>query len=82
MTKPKHRSALMNDRIQLPLNFDVDRMQVEVHALDLDSFVEYNVLPLKSPAYLVESMVKQTLYCQHPAYIEHHIRSAFRVNSL
>jgi hypothetical protein len=58
MTKPKHRSALMNDRIQLPLNFDVDRMQEEVHALDLDSFIEYNVLPLRSPAYLVESIGK------------------------
>ena len=47
----------MNDRIQLPLNFDVDRMQEEVHALDLDSFIEYNVLPLRSPAYLVDPSI-------------------------
>jgi len=40
MTKPKHRSALMNDRIQLPPNSDVDRMQEEDHALDLNSFFE------------------------------------------
>lgn len=44
-----------NDRIKLPLTFDVEKMKVEVQALDLNAFVYYNVMPLRSPAHIVDS---------------------------
>lgn len=45
------------DRIQLPVSFDAAGMQEEIGALNLGDFVEYNVLPLRSPAYLVDSSI-------------------------
>ncbi|MEM7575044.1 MAG: aspartyl/asparaginyl beta-hydroxylase domain-containing protein [Bacteroidota bacterium] len=43
------------DRVRLPLNFDVTRMREEVEALGLNHFIHYNVLPLRSPAHIVDS---------------------------
>ncbi len=44
-----------NDCIKLPFTFDVDKMREEVAALDLNNFIYYNVLPLRSPAHIVDS---------------------------
>jgi len=46
-----------NDAIKLPMTFDVDKMKEEVEAMELNNFVYYNVLPLRSPAHLVDSSV-------------------------
>lgn len=44
-----------SDRIKLPLTFDVEKMKKEVEALDLNAFVYYNVMPLRSPAHIVDT---------------------------
>ena len=51
------------DRIQLPLFFDVGRMQEDVRALKLGHFVYYDVLPLRAPAHLVDPSIE----CPPPA---------------
>ncbi|WP_428742032.1 aspartyl/asparaginyl beta-hydroxylase domain-containing protein [Tenacibaculum sp.] len=43
------------DRIQLPFNFETSQMLEEARALQLDSFEYYNVIPLRSPAHLVDT---------------------------
>ncbi len=43
-----------SDRIKLPFTFDVEKMKEEVKKLDLDTFVYYNVMPLRSPAHIVD----------------------------
>lgn len=43
------------DRLKLPLFFDLQRMQQDVNALDLGEFIEYSVIPLRSPAHLVDT---------------------------
>ena len=42
------------DRVKLPLTFDVEKMKAEVEALRPDNFFYYNVMPLRSPAHLVD----------------------------
>jgi hypothetical protein len=54
MTKPKHYADSCVDQIQLPLSFDVARMQEETKALKLRDFVYNDVLPLRAPAHLVD----------------------------
>jgi hypothetical protein len=48
---PNHCAA---DRIRLPISFDAGRMLAEIRALDLRDFIYYDVLPLRSPAHLVD----------------------------
>jgi len=48
-------TPVYNDRIQLPFSFDAAKMHQEVMALDLDNFIHYNVIPLRSPAHLVDT---------------------------
>ena len=43
------------DRIILPFTFDVDKMIEEVEKIDVSNFVFYNVLPLRSPAHIVDT---------------------------
>lgn len=43
------------DRVKLALTFDVAKMQAEVKALNLNHFIYYNVLPIRSPAHLVDT---------------------------
>jgi len=43
------------DRILLPFTYDVDQMVAECKALELNQFEYYNVIPLRSPAHLVDS---------------------------
>lgn len=44
----------ISDRIRLPMTFDVARMMAEVQALDINRFIYYNVIPLRSPAHIVD----------------------------
>jgi hypothetical protein len=44
-----------SDRIKLPFNFDVEKMLEEFEALKLGGFEYYNVIPLRSPAHLVDT---------------------------
>lgn len=57
MTNSKNENGSSGDRIQLPLSFDAARMQDEVRALNLSEFLQYDVLPLRSPAHLVDSSI-------------------------
>lgn len=43
------------DRVKLPFTFDVEKMMAEVQALNLDSYIYYNVIPLRAPAHQVDS---------------------------
>ena len=54
MTDLNESASNVADRIQLPFNFDAASMQAEIQALDLNSFIYYEVLPLRSPAHLVD----------------------------
>ena len=45
------------DRIQLPLSFDVASMLADVRALNLRDFIHYDVVPLRSPAHLVDPSI-------------------------
>jgi hypothetical protein len=44
-----------SDRIKLPFNFNVEKMLEEFEALKLGGFEYYNVIPLRSPAHLVDT---------------------------
>ncbi len=54
MTKFANINVASSDQIQLPFSFDVMRMQEEIQALNLNDFVYYDVLPLRSPAHIVD----------------------------
>lgn len=43
------------DRIKLPITFDYSKLQAEYEALNLAGFTYYNVIPLRSPAHLVDT---------------------------
>lgn len=43
------------DRVKLPFIFDTQKMLHEFETLQLNSFEYYNVIPLRSPAHLVDS---------------------------
>lgn len=45
------------DRIQLPLSFDVARMLADIRALNLRNFIQYDAVPLRSPAHLVDPSI-------------------------
>ncbi|WP_459209732.1 aspartyl/asparaginyl beta-hydroxylase domain-containing protein [Aquimarina rhabdastrellae] len=47
-------ATLDKDRIKLPFSFDVSKMLSEFEALKLNHFEYYNVIPLRSPAHLVD----------------------------
>jgi hypothetical protein len=57
MIHSKHLATASSDRIRLPLFFDVTRMQKEVRSLKLPAFLEYDVLPLRAPAHLVDPSI-------------------------
>jgi quercetin dioxygenase-like cupin family protein len=54
MTASAEQTVSSGDRIQLPLSFDVEKMEVEIDALNLQEFIYYDVMPLRSPAHLVD----------------------------
>jgi len=45
----------IHDRIKLPISFDVEKMKTDVQNIGLNQFIYYNVLPLRSPAHLVDT---------------------------
>ncbi|OEK08895.1 aspartyl beta-hydroxylase [Flavivirga aquatica] len=47
--------VLNNDRIKLPFTFNVNKMRTEFETLRLDKFEYYNVIPLRSPAHIVDT---------------------------
>lgn len=57
MTQNKDQKFLYNDRIKLPFTFDSDQMLAEFKALKLEHFEYYNVIPLRSPAHLVDPSI-------------------------
>jgi quercetin dioxygenase-like cupin family protein len=57
VTKPANPIVSPGDRIQLPLSFDAARMQEDIRALNLGVFLEYDVLPLRAPAHMVDPSV-------------------------
>ncbi|MBT9314026.1 aspartyl/asparaginyl beta-hydroxylase domain-containing protein [Leptothoe spongobia] len=54
MTNLVSSAISLDDRIRLPLSFDVARMQADIQALNLSDYIYYSVLPLRSPAHLVD----------------------------
>jgi hypothetical protein len=50
-------TATRNDRIQLPFDFDVAKMQAEIEVLRPHNFLYYDVMPLRAPAHEVDSTV-------------------------
>lgn len=46
-----------NDAIKLPMTFDVEKLAQEVEGVGLNEFMYYDVLPLRSPAHLVDSSI-------------------------
>lgn len=55
MTTSSIAREAVKDRVKLPLTFDVERLQAEVKNLKLNHFIYYNVLPIRSPAHLVDT---------------------------
>jgi len=48
-------TATKQDRIKLPFQFDVEKMKSEFLNLKVNTFIYYNVIPLRSPAHLVDT---------------------------
>lgn len=44
----------IGDRVQLPMAFDVDALLSDVQSLNMGGFIHYDVMPLRSPAHLVD----------------------------
>jgi hypothetical protein len=44
----------VGDRVQLPFTFDALKILEEINKMNLNEFVHYNVLPLRSPAHVVD----------------------------
>ncbi|REE79968.1 aspartyl/asparaginyl beta-hydroxylase [Lutibacter oceani] len=54
MKKLENKTTTFSDRIQLPFFFETNKMLEEIEALKLKNFIYYDVLPLRSPAYMVD----------------------------
>ncbi len=54
MTSTKTESITYEDRIKLDLMFDADKLNKECLALNLSPFEYYDVVPLRSPAHVVD----------------------------
>ena len=55
MTKNSENEDQIIDSVKLPFYFDVKKMQQEIEVLKLSAFEYYNVIPLRSPAHLVDT---------------------------
>ena len=44
----------IQDRIKLPMAFNVKKMEEEVKKLDINSFIYYNVITLRGPAHIID----------------------------
>jgi hypothetical protein len=58
MTKTETPTSAKDDRIQLPMSFNTSRMREEIDALNLQAFIHYSVVPLRSPAHLVDPSIE------------------------
>lgn len=47
-------TEVISDRVKLPFTFDAGRILKEIHNMNLNEFVHYNVIPLRSPAHIVD----------------------------
>lgn len=47
----------VNDAIKLPMSFDVEKLVAEIEGIGLNKFMYYDVLPLRSPAHLVDPSI-------------------------
>lgn len=47
----------VNDAIKLPMSFDVEKLVAEIEEIGLNKFLYYDVLPLRSPAHLVDPSI-------------------------
>lgn len=45
----------IKDRVKLPITFDAKKMLEEVRKMNLEEFTHYNVIPLRSPAHIVDT---------------------------
>lgn len=45
------------DRIRLPFSYDVEKMMNEVNKMNIAKFTYYNVIPLRSPAHIVNPSI-------------------------
>lgn len=52
--QPAETADATLDRVKLPMTFDVAKLQEEVRELQLYSYIYYDVLPLRSPAHMVD----------------------------
>ena len=55
MVSTKEIKTAVKDRIQLPFNYDVSKMQKETKALALEHFEYYKVIQLRGPAHLIDT---------------------------
>ena len=55
MVSTKEIKTAVKDRIQLPFNYDVRKMQKETKALALEHFEYYKVIQLRGPAHLIDT---------------------------
>lgn len=53
---PQSTSSI-SDRVQLPLSFDVAKMQTEFEELKLGDFTYYNCIPMTGPAHIVDPSI-------------------------
>ena len=51
----KYRALFSRDRIRLPLSFDPVKLREDITGLPLEPFIEYSVMPLRSPAHMVDN---------------------------
>ncbi|MEO1260751.1 MAG: aspartyl/asparaginyl beta-hydroxylase domain-containing protein [Bacteroidota bacterium] len=54
MEQPTTATDQVKDRIKLPLTFDVAKMQEELNNLNFNTFIYYDVMPLRAPAHQVD----------------------------
>jgi len=45
------------DRIRLPFTYDVNKMVDEVNKMNINEFIYYNVIPLRSPAHIADPSI-------------------------
>lgn len=57
MPQIMNQNDTISDRIQLPISFDVAKLQKELEVLRLNNFVYYDAMPLRAPAHLVDSSI-------------------------
>lgn len=54
MSQLTNPTEAVSDQIQLPLFFDVAKMQEDIENLNLNGFIYYDSLPLRAPAHMVD----------------------------